>query len=126
MLAYATVGSNRLDEAKTFYDALMPIAGYAPMMEHGSGGRIYRGQSGMFAVVGPFDGKAATVGNGTMIGFLLGSREQVDQFHAMMLDMGGSDEGAPGLRGPEEVQTYMAYARDLDGNKLCAFHFGSA
>ena len=38
--------------------------------------------------------------------------------------LGGSDEGAPGLRGPEEVQTYMAYARDLDGNKICAFFFG--
>lgn len=124
MPAYTTVGSNRLDDAKSFYDALMPVVGFAPMMEHGSGGRIYAGDGGMFAVVGPFDGGAATVGNGTMIGFTLGSREQVDTFHAKALELGGRDEGAPGPRGPEEAQVYMAYARDLDGNKLCALHFG--
>jgi hypothetical protein len=124
MPAYTTVGSNRIEEAKAFYDALMPVVGFAPMMEHGSGGRIYTGKGSMFGVVGPFDGKAATVGNGTMIGFSLDSREQVDTFHATIMELGGSDEGAPGLRGPEEVRTYMAYARDLDGNKLCAFHFG--
>lgn len=124
MLAYATVGSNQLEAAKTFYDALMPVLGFAPMMEHGSGGRIYTGKNTLFAVVGPFDGRAATVGNGTMIGFLAESREQVDRFHATALALGGSDEGAPGLRGPDDVPTYMAYARDLDGNKICAFYFG--
>ena len=124
MLAYATLGSNQLENAKTFYDALMPVFGFAPMMDHGSGGRIYTGKNTMFAVVGPFDGQVATVGNGTMIGFLAESREQVDHFHATALALGGTDEGAPGPRGPEEVQTYMAYARDLDGNKICAFFFG--
>lgn len=124
MLAYATLGSNRLEEAKSFYDALMPVLGFAPMMEHGSGGRIYSGKNTMFAVVGPFDGKPATVGNGTMVGFLTESREQVDRFHAKVLELGGSDEGAPGPRGPEEAKTYMAYGRDLDGNKICAFFFG--
>jgi hypothetical protein len=29
--------------------------------------------------------------------------------------------GAPGWRSPE---FYMSYFRDLDGNKLCAFHLG--
>lgn len=124
MLAYATLGSNRLDDAKAFYDALMPVAGFAPLMDHGSGGRVYGSKNTMFAVVGPFDGKPATVGNGTMVGFLLESRDQVDRFHAKVLELGGSDEGAPGLRGPEEANTYMAYARDLDGNKISAFFFG--
>jgi catechol 2,3-dioxygenase-like lactoylglutathione lyase family enzyme len=124
MLAYATLGSNRLEEAKAFYDALMPVIGFAPLMEHGSGGRIYSGKGTMFAVVGPFNGAPATVGNGTMVGFLLESREQVDRFHAQVLALGGSDEGAPGPRGPEEAKTYMAYARDLDGNKIAGFFFG--
>lgn len=124
MLAYATVGSNRLDDAKAFYDALMPVAGFAPLMEHGSGGRVYGAKGTMFAVVGPFDGEPATVGNGTMVGFLLESRAQVDRFHAQVLALGGTDEGAPGPRGPAEANTYMAYARDLDGNKIAAFFFG--
>lgn len=124
MLAYATVGSNDLERAKGFYDALMPVIGFAPMMEHGSGGRIYAGKGTMFAVVAPFDGAPATRGNGTMIGFMLEEREQVDRFHAAALELGGSDEGAPGLRGPAEAQAYMAYVRDPDGNKICAFKFG--
>ncbi|WP_454885187.1 hypothetical protein [Sphingomonas oryzagri] len=33
----------------------------------------------------------------------------------------GTDEGAPGERGPG---AYFAYFRDLDGNKLCGFKWG--
>jgi catechol 2,3-dioxygenase-like lactoylglutathione lyase family enzyme len=124
MLGYATVGSNRLDDAKAFYDNVFASIGWAPLFEHGSGGRVYGGDNTMFAVVAPFDGDSATVGNGTMIGFSLASHELVDKFHATVLAAGGSDEGAPGPRGPEEAKAYMAYVRDLDGNKLTAFKIG--
>ena len=50
-----------------------------------------------------------------------GSREGVDALHASALGLGASDEGAPGERMPG---FYGAYFRDLDGNKLCACHFG--
>jgi hypothetical protein len=124
MPGYVTVGSNRLEEARLFYDALMAGIGWAPLFDHGSGGRVYGGGDSMFAVVGPFDGRPASVGNGTMVGFALGSRDLVDSFHVAALALGGCDEGAPGLRGPEETQAYMAYVRDLDGNKICAFKLG--
>lgn len=124
MLGYVTVGSNRLEEAKSFYDRLLAAIGWAPLFEHGSGGRVYGGNGAMFAVVAPFDGKPATVGNGTMIGFALASHALVDLFHATALLAGGSDDGAPGPRGPEEAKAYMAYVRDLDGNKLTAFKIG--
>ena len=68
---YATVGSNRLDEAKAFYDALMGQAGIPPFMEHPSGGRVYGTESGFrFGVLGPYDGQPATAGNGAMVAFL--------------------------------------------------------
>ena len=52
---------------------------------------------------------------------------RVDDFHAKALELGGTDEGAPGPRGPEgEKAFYGAYFRDLDGNKLCAFAIGPA
>ena len=38
VLGYCTVGSNRLEEAKTFYDALLGSAGISLMFEHPSGG----------------------------------------------------------------------------------------
>ena len=40
-LGHATVGSNRLDAAKAFYDALLSSADITPLLEHPSGGRIY-------------------------------------------------------------------------------------
>ena len=122
-IAYASVGSNDLARAKAFYDALLPLAGIVKMFDHRSGGRVY-GKDGAlsFAVLGPFDGNPATVGNGTMVAFRFGAREDVDAFHAKALALGGKDEGAPGVRGGPY---YMSYMRDLDGNKLCAFHDGT-
>lgn len=118
-LAYCTVGSNRLNEAKAFYDRLLDLAGLQALFEHPSGGRVY-GREGVpnFAVLGPFDGEPASVGNGSMFAFSCEARVEVDALHAKALELGGRCEGAPGVRGPD---WYFAYFRDLDGNKLCAF-----
>ena len=118
-LVYCTVGSNRLPQAKHFYDVLMDLAGIPMLFEHPSGGRVY-GTNGTpnFAVLGPFDGNPATVGNGAMFAFSFDTRPEVDAFYAQALDLGGSDAGEPGVRGPN---WYFSYFRDLDGNKLCAF-----
>jgi predicted lactoylglutathione lyase len=53
-----------------------------------------------------------------MVALLVKSPEQVDALHAKALELGGSDEGAPGARGGG---FYAGYFRDLDGNKLNAF-----
>jgi catechol 2,3-dioxygenase-like lactoylglutathione lyase family enzyme len=126
MLSYATVGSNRLEEAKRFYDELLAVVGMAPAMEHHTGGRLYASRDQrMFGVLRPFDGEAAAPGNGSMVGFLLESREKIRAFHAKAIALGGTCEGAPGLRGPAENGNYAAYVRDLDGNKLCAYRMGT-
>ena len=121
-LGYCTVGSNRLEAAKAFYDDLLGSAGITLLFEHRSGGRVY-GKDGAlcFGVLGPYDGAAATVGNGSMVAFSFDSRAEVDAFHARALALGGIDEGAPGERGPGY---YFSYFRDLDGNKLCAYAMG--
>jgi catechol 2,3-dioxygenase-like lactoylglutathione lyase family enzyme len=121
-LGYATVGSNDLERAKTFYDALFSGAGVVPVFEHPTGGRVY-GKDGnlFFGVLGPYDKNPATIGNGSMIAFNFGSRDEVDAFHAKALTLGGTDEGAPGERGPT---FYFSYFRDLDGNKFCAYAIG--
>ena len=121
LLSYSTVGSNKLEEAKAFYDALLGSIGFKPMFEHPSGGRLYSDGPSLFGVLGPYDGNPATVGNGTMVGFSFDSREEVDAFHAKGLELGGVDEGAPGERAPS---AYFSYFRDLDGNKICAYKFG--
>ena len=40
------------------------------------------------------------------------------------LALGGTDEGAPGLRAEGGDGFYAAYFRDLDGNKLDVFCYG--
>jgi catechol 2,3-dioxygenase-like lactoylglutathione lyase family enzyme len=121
-VSYMTVGSNKLEAAKVFYDALLGSIGMKGVYEHPSGGRLYRGKgTGLFGVLGPYDGEAACVGNGMMGGFDFESREEVDAFHAKAIALGGRCEGAPGERMPG---AYFAYFRDLDGNKLCGYKFG--
>jgi catechol 2,3-dioxygenase-like lactoylglutathione lyase family enzyme len=121
-LGHGTVGSNDLQKAKAFYDELLGSAGVAPLFEHPSGGRAY-GQNGalFFVVVGPYNGEKASAGNGSMHAFRFDTRDEVNRFHAKALALGGADEGGPGERAPK---FYMSYFRDLDGNKLCAFHLG--
>lgn len=126
MLNYATVGSNNLPRAIEFYGALLGTIGWTGVFDHPSGGRLF-GKPGTswFGVLGPVDGKPATVGNGSMFGFGLGSVEAVEAFHAKALELGGSDEGEPGKRGGENSPMTFAYFRDLDGNKLCAYHLAA-
>jgi catechol 2,3-dioxygenase-like lactoylglutathione lyase family enzyme len=129
MIGYLTVGSNDLDRARGFYDALMPVIGAKRIMEFGDNFTMYgtgMGQPGL-AVCKPYDGNPATAGNGNMASIVVKTRAQVDALHAKALELGGSCEGPPGVRGEEGEQAfYGAYFRDLDGNKLAAFRIGPA
>ena len=83
-----------------------------------------RGQPAV-CITKPYNGKTAVAGNGNMVAVVVKERAQVDALHAKALALGGTDEGAPGVRGQEGPQAfYGAYFRDLDGNKLCAFRIG--
>ena len=70
------------------------------------------------SVTKPYDGKAATIGNGVMVALVVDSPAKVDTIHAKALELGGRDEGAAGPRGDG---FYAGYFRDLDGNKLNVF-----
>ena len=119
MIAYATLGTNDLPRATRFYDALLGAMGAKRAMEFE---RMVIWASApnapMLGVCAPFDGKAATIGNGTMISLGASSKEQVDTLYRKALELGGTDEGAPGQRGPS---FYIGYFRDPDGNKLNFF-----
>ena len=121
MLLYVDVGSNDLGRSARFYDAVLGALGYE-RQRSGSEGLGY-GAPGMeqpvFWVMRPWDGKPATIGNGSMPAFTAPSRAAVDAFHAAGLAQGGTDEGAPGLR-PYRADFYACYLRDPDGNKLSA------
>jgi len=128
MIGYATVGTNDIDRARTFYDDLLGEIGARRVMEFPENGFTMYGtgaRSPGLAVTRPYNGEAATAGNGNMAAIALDERGKVDRLHARALELGGSDEGGPGLRGPDgDSAFYGAYFRDLDGNKLCAFCIG--
>lgn len=119
MIGYVTLGTNDLARSTAYYDELLQQLG---------AGRTYGGDSFVawgtdpaepaLAVTTPFDGNPATVGNGVMVAIPVLGPDQVASFHAKALELGGSDEGAPGPRGDD---FYAAYFRDPDGNKLAVF-----
>jgi catechol 2,3-dioxygenase-like lactoylglutathione lyase family enzyme len=129
MIGYALLGSNDLERSRAFYDALFGAIGVGRLMGFSNGGTAW-GASWTTPMIGigpPYDGNPATVGNGTMIALVVDERAKVDALHAKAVALGGTDEGAPGVRGEEGEQAfYGAYFRDPDGNKLCAFRVGPA
>lgn len=125
MIGYVVLGTNDLPRAKAFYDALLAEMGVSRLMEFGGRGYGWAASMDhpMLCIMTPYDGKPATVGNGVMAGIAVGSRETVDRMHARALELGGADEGAPGLRDVGGDGFYAAYFRDLDGNKLDVFNY---
>ncbi len=122
MIGYTTLGTNDLPRAAAFYDALFGAMGIKRMMDFGRG--IAWGSSMNapgFGVMIPFDGQAASHGNGTMVALVVDSKEKVDALYHQAIELGATDEGPPGPRGEG---FYAAYFRDLDGNKLNFFCMG--
>jgi predicted lactoylglutathione lyase len=122
MIGYATLGTNDIARAASFYDALLAEFGAKRAMQNDRFIAWAAGSnSPMVSVIKPFDGKPATAGNGTMVALIASSKAQVDAVYKKALSLGGKDEGAPGPRG---AGFYAGYFRDLDGNKLNCFFLG--
>ena len=112
---YFVLGTNNMAVAVDFYDALFEQTEFK--QTYATNRMTYWQGSdaeSAFAIAEPFNKEPATNGNGTMIGFSVGSAEEVERLYSKALELGGSCEGKPNLRGPR----YSAYVRDLDQNKL--------
>ncbi len=124
MLSVGRYGTRDLPRALIFYDALAALLGASRVIERDDVVAYKAPDGGMFLIGKPLSGEAS-VGNGTQMGFSTKSRAMVDAVHAKVIELGGTCEGPPGVRGPEGVQAfYAAYFRDLDGNKLMVSSFG--
>jgi catechol 2,3-dioxygenase-like lactoylglutathione lyase family enzyme len=119
MIGYVTIGTNDLPRSAKFYDALLGELGGKRFMENE---RLIAWSAGEnrpgIGICKPFDGKAATVGNGMMVALAVDSPEKVKALYDKAMKLGAKDEGAPGTR---FGNFYAAYFRDPDGNKLNAF-----
>ncbi len=122
MFSHVMIGTNDIQRAKTFYDAVLGTLGIAP--GHVDRHRVFwRTPTGVFSTSLPIDGRSATVGNGSTFGFACQSPEQVDAWHAAGLAHGGTScEDPPGVREGASGRMHLAYLRDPDGNKICALY----
>ena len=119
MIAYTMLGTNDLERAAAFYDALFSEMGVSRSFESDRFVNYARDDGGpAFAITKPFDGQPAVVGNGVMVALATRSPGDVDRLHQKALELGATDDGAPGPRGS---RFYCGYFRDLDGNKLNLF-----
>lgn len=122
MIGYVTLGTNDLDRAARFYDALLGEIGAKRMMQTDRFVVWFvapdKPALGLFK---PYDGNAATVGNGVMVALIVDSPAKVDALHKKALELGATDEGAAGPRGIPGF--YAGYFRDPDGNKLNFYCF---
>jgi len=111
---YFVVGTNNMEASIKFYDSLFDQTGLNKVI---ASDRMtyWLGEDFAFAVAIPFDEKPATNGNGTMVGFSVGSAEDVKRFHKKAIELGGTCEGEPSQKGPR----FSGYVRDLDQNKIC-------
>lgn len=127
MFSHVMVGTNDIERAKRFYDAVLSVLGVGePLRNQNATGQtrlFYRHDGGMFCLSEPIDGKPASVANGGTIGFNCSSPAQVQQFHDVAVAHGGTSiEQPPGPREGRMGLLHLAYVRDPDGNKLCALH----
>ena len=122
MIGYATIGTNDLERATKFYDAVLTPLGGRRTFANGDRMQFYGAPgAGALAVCEPYDKQAAAPGNGAMVALACPSPEVVDEVYAAALAAGGRCEGEPGKRMPT---FYGAYFRVLDGNKVCVFNMG--
>ena len=122
VISHISIGTNNFDRAVVFYDNVLSTLGCKQIMKY-PGAVAYGKELPEFWVQTPFDGKPATIGNGSHVGFIANTKEEVHAFHEVALSEGGKDDGAPGPRPDYGDAYYGCFIRDLDGNKIEATYW---
>jgi len=117
MIHHASVGTNDLERAKAFYDAVLFELGFRLVKQSE---RIlgYGLTEVLFSVERPLNGQPASPGNGGHVAFHAGHRSSVDACHAAGKANGGRSDGPPGIREAYDQNYYAAFLLDPDGNKI--------
>jgi catechol 2,3-dioxygenase-like lactoylglutathione lyase family enzyme len=123
VLGHISFGISDLERAAAFYDATMTALGYA---------RVFTGSRSIgYGLPGTNNhrfslklevGPVTPPGPGFHLAFNAQSRDAVDRFYAAALRLGGTDQGAPGLRLHYGPDYYAAFVLDPDGYRLEAKH----
>jgi catechol 2,3-dioxygenase-like lactoylglutathione lyase family enzyme len=132
MFSHITLGTNNIERAAKFYDAVLAPLGLGQSVVEPVGGPVSRCWIASdhllprFYIYEPFDRAEASVGNGTMVAFGATSNTAVDNAHEAGLLAGGVDAGEPGPRPHYGDEYYGAYLHDPDENKIHVVHRGDS
>jgi catechol 2,3-dioxygenase-like lactoylglutathione lyase family enzyme len=114
-----------LTRARVFYDAILPPLGLQAIDNSQESFLIGRSAAEPlpFIWVGVtqpafWSSEHETSRSPIHVAFKAVSRRAVEEFHRAALAAGGTDNGAPGPRGPAEMRYYAAFALDPDGNNI--------
>lgn len=121
MIGYATIGSNDLGKSVAFYQEVLAPLGPQLMDFSDRMKVIAGGNGGMIGICTPYDEGDPAPGNGNMLAIAGNDHDQIKAMYDKAIELGATDEGAPGERAPG---FFGAYFRDLDGNKICLFKMG--
>ena len=123
MFSHVFGGVSDFDRALHFYQSLMECLGHPQRFCERSrpwaGWQTSAEQARpLFLIGSPYNQQDHAVGNGQMVAFMVNTRAAVDEVYALALRLGGTCDGAPGLRPEYHAHYYGAYFRDPDGNKI--------
>lgn len=127
MLSHVMIGVNDIEKSRKFYNTVLGVLGVGePMVNVNPTGQtrlFYRHKGSTFSLSEPIDGEPASVANGSTIGFLCSSPEQVKELHDVAVANGAiSIEDPPGPREGSMGPMHLCYFTDLDGHKVCGLH----
>lgn len=125
IMSHVSIGTNDLEAALAFYDAVMPVIGGRRVedLEEAVGAVAYGRMFPEFWVNVPLDDKPAETANGVHFAFMASSREQVHEFWDVAIAAGATPDGEPGPRAHYGQAYYGCFLKDLDGHKIEVMHW---
>ncbi len=127
MLNHVMIGSNDIEKTKKFYNAVLGVLGCGERMVHvndtGQTRLFYMHNGSTFSISEPINGEPASSANGSTIGFVCNSPEQIKELHDVAIANGGTTmEEPPGPRESNMGVMHLCYFADPDGHKICGIH----
>lgn len=117
IISHVSLGTNDFAAARNFYERVLRTLGCRIIMEHEDAAAFGKAYA-EFWIQTPFDGAAASCGNGVHVGFLAQSKAEVETFFKEAIAAGATEDGDPGHRHDYGEPYYGCFVRDLDGNKI--------